>query len=302
MKILSRAFSFLFLTGLLSMVVSCSSSGDDTDMPDTDNDTNSAFCTNADGNQYPIGSCLCDDTPPCTSSFTTVSQNKVNQEFFIEAIQISGPGSPQTRTVPHSTKLPLYDKEAIASFTDINVDEVTFITFIGQRLSNYLVTDSDDITRMFREGESYDSAFITFVISDDVVPNAVLTTDVSVIRDLDPFNDLWSQTNTVIEEGQLTITLKDPADHVLGNTLNDDNTLGDPIESITFIANPSAFQDPSTSLKETNGTMVAKWMGDFQAFYDPIFTILDSKDIAIIRRVNGINGIRNSHNFYGIPN
>lgn len=284
------------------MVISCTSDGSENDIPDPDADGNTTVCTNADGNEYPSGSCLCDNTPPCTSSFTTVSQNKINQEFYIEAIQISGPGSPQTRTVPHATRLPLYDKEAIASFTDINVNEVTFITLIGQRLSAPLVTDSDDITRMFREGESYDSAFITFVISNDVVPNAVLTTDVSVIRDPNPFNDFRSQTNTIIEEGQLTVTLKDPNDHVLGNTLNDDNTLGDPIESITFIANPSAFQDPTTSSKETNGTMVAKWMGDFQAFYDPIFTILDSKDIAIVRRVNGINGIRNSHNFYGIPN
>ena len=55
------------------------------------------------------------DNDPDQTSFETVSQNKVNQEFYIEAIQISGPGSEQTRTVPHSSKLPLFQKQNIGT-------------------------------------------------------------------------------------------------------------------------------------------------------------------------------------------
>jgi len=242
------------------------------------------------------------DSNPDQTSFETVSQNKVNQEFYIEAIQISGPSSPQSRTVPHSSKLPLFQKSNIELHTDINVNEVAFITLIGQRLSKPLVTDREDITWVSTIGEPYDSAVITFVISNDVNPNAVFTINESVVRETTPFNDHFAQTNTIITDGRITVTLKDPNNHVLGNTLNDDGSPSEPIESITFIANPSAFQDPNTSLNETNGTMVVKWLGNFQTFYDNLFTTLSSKDIAIIRRINGINGIKNKRNFYGLPN
>lgn len=224
--------------------------------------------------------------------YQTTSQDVIDQEFFIEGIYISGPGRDEVRPVPNAAgQQPVSGKPFIEMVAGFPESETIYFGIIGQRLLDETVSGDNEIANTLSP-QPFDHSNVVFAVDrtdDNNAPNAKLQS-IQSISYVSELNDIQEQVNWRITQSKFIVTALEEG--VFGYT-----TAGEPIETITFVANEEAFVD------SYDGNIVAKYNAEIFSFDELLnntFSNTTEFNINVIERVTNISNSWELKRYYGL--
>lgn len=230
---------------------------------------------------------------PDPTGHTPVSQDKVDQEFFLEGKYLSAltaTNAPEgTARLEPGQSVPLFTRSFLESRTGISPDVVIY-SLLGQRYD--VKPAREPINIISPSGQrNFDYKYISFIVddpNDNLEPNATITTTVSFTY-VDEIDDIHEQTNRRIMTGELVVRPLNGFEDVLGTT-----TSGANIDSAIFKADPNNFPE------DHDGNLIIRFNGSVSDILNAAFTVGEQIKINILEVTNNISENRVLLRHYGL--